>query len=521
MPSRKESHMSSVAKPAVVIINLGSQYTNVIARTLGELGIRSVVLPPEKAAVWFEQNPTKAVILSGGAKSVYDVKAPQPPENLLSLQAPNGNLMPILGICYGMQWLAHMQGGEVKPDPEYGEASIHLSDKHSVLFTDTPSEQRVWMSHGDTVITPPPGYEILARSGSGKIAAMRRDSLFGVQFHPEVTHTLFGRNILMNFLQFAGCNRDWQPTSVVKTIQSKTTAQLGSRKAVIGFSGGVDSTTLTRILAPVLGGNLLAITIDGGNLREKELEEIQHNAALAGVTHHRIIDARELFNQAMAGTIDAEEKRLRFKRIYTSLLVQTARDFRATAVIQGTLATDLIESGATGGDKIKSHHNVGNDMEELEQLHPLKDHFKYEIRNLARDGVGLPESVWNRQPFPGPGLFIRVVGVPATQDKLEIVRWADARTREILCQHDLYQKISQLVVGLLGVRTVGVKGDGRVYGWVIVIRPVSTSDFMTTQAFHLPDEVEDEILRTVTTHPEVVRGVFDYTEKPPATTEME
>lgn len=222
----------------------------------------------------------------------------------------------------------------------------------------------------------------------------------------------------------------------------------------------------------------------------------------------------------MANVTDAEKKRQRFKKIYASFFVRAAKNFGATAVLQGTLAPDRIESGATGGAIIKSHHNVDLKMDNLIQLHPIDNLFKYEVRALARE-IELPESVWNRQPFPGPGLFLRVVGVPATPDKLDVVRWADARVREILVQHHIYDQLSQLVVAYMGVNTVGVKGDGRVYGGAIVVRAIETIDFMTARSVHLSDDVEDAISSTLTRHPEIVRVWFDPTKKPPATTEME
>jgi GMP synthase (glutamine-hydrolysing) len=508
--------------PNVAIIELGSQYTLLIERTLRELGVRSVVLDPKRAANWLKKNPLKAVILSGGASSVYDDDAPTPPAEVLTLHREDNQPIALLGICYGMQWLAYHLGGEVKAmlgNREYGEASINLCGTPDGFFSSTPQNQKVWMSHGDSVISLPQGFKVLAHSDSDTIAAMQNGSTWGVQFHPEVTHTPHGKAMLTNFLRFAGCENDWTPSSIVLSIQEDVVARLGCERVVFGFSGGVDSTTLSAILAPVMKERLLAVTIDGGHLREGELEEIRKHAEEAGV-NLRIMDARQEFNAVMAGVIDSEEKRRRFKKVYTSLFVQAAEDFGATAVLQGTLAPDRIESGATGGAVIKSHHNVGLDMGKLFQFHPIDFLFKYEVRALARE-IGLLESVWNRQPFPGPGLFLRVVGVPATPDKLDVVRWADARVREILTKHDIYNQLSQLVVAYIGVNTVGVKGDARAYGGAMVVRAVETLDFMTARGIHFSDEVEDEISSVLTRHPEIVRAWFDPTKKPPATTEME
>jgi len=295
--------------------------------------------------------------------------------------------------------------------------------------------------------------------------------------------------------------------------------KLGSERVIFGFSGGVDSTTLSAILTPVLKDQLLAITIDGGQLREGELDQIQEHATFAGV-NLKVVDAHKEFNVVMANVIDAEQKRKCFKKVYASLFVQAAKDFNASVVLQGTLATDRIESGVTGGAVIKSHHNVGLDMGDLVQLHPIDHLFKYEIRGLAKE-ILLPKSVCDRQPFPGPGLFLRVIGIPATPEKLDLVRWADARVREILVRHGVYDQISQLVVAYFGVNVVGIKGDARVYGGTIAVRAIKTLDFMTAQGVHFSDNIEKEICATLTRHSEIVQVGFYPADKPPATTEFE
>ena len=512
--------------PLIVIIELGSQYTLLIERICRELGVRAIILNPERASAWFKSHPVNAVILSGGSASVYDAGAPQPPEEVLSLKRLDGSPAPVLGICYGMQWMAKHLGGTVRASPdhrEYGETKISVLSGDDPLFGGTSLEQIVWMSHGDSVVAVPAGFSVLAKTQNGAIAAMGNGtSAWGVQFHPEVPHTAEGKKIFANFLYtIAGCERDWKPTAIIAAIGDRIRTGLkgDDAKAIIGFSGGVDSTTIAKIASGVLGERLLALTIDGGQLREGEIDEIRRHAACAGVSP-KIIDACEEFAAALAGVTDAEEKRKRFRGGYVRLFLRAAREFGAAAVIQGTLAPDRIESGDTGGAVIKTHHNVGLDMGDLTQLHPVDHLFKYEIRAVAQD-IGLPESVWRRQPFPGPGLFLRVVGTPATPKTLNIVRWADARVREILVQHGLYGGVSQLVVALLGIKTVGVKGDGRVYGWSIAVRAVETVDFMTARCVHFPDPVEDEITKAITAHPDIVRAIFDFTQKPPATTEFE
>ena len=496
--------------PQVAIIELGSQFTLLIERSLREIGYRSIILNPAHARDWLMEHRPKAVILSGGASSVYDADAAQPPSEVLTLMHNDGQQVQVLGICYGMQWLAHRLGGFVQASDgrrEYGEASVSICESGS-MFDGTPWRQQVWMSHGDSVLSVPEGFEIMALSESGSIAAMKRGHLWGVQFHPEVTHTTHGKVLLENFMLSASAVKDWTPSSMIHEIREKTVREIGAERAIFGFSGGVDSTTLAALLAPALGEQLLAVTIDGGQLRENELGEIRRHAEHAGA-QLRTVDARSEFATVLAGITDAEEKRKRFKRLYVSLLQTVARQFAAKYVLQGT-----------GGAKIKSHHNVGLDMGELVQLHPVDHLFKYEIRALAGD-LGLPESVSKRQPFPGPGLFLRVVGTPATPEKLDVVRWADAQVREILIRHRLYDQISQLVVAYIGVDTVGVKGDGRVYKGSIAIRAIETADFMTAQGMWLPKEAVTEIKRIVTAHPEIVRVWFDPTDKPPATTEFE
>jgi GMP synthase (glutamine-hydrolysing) len=510
--------------PQVLIIELGSQYTLLIQRILQELGVRSVILNPAVAGKWIRKNQPKAIILSGGSASVYDPDAPQVPPEVFFVAQPDGRPIHVLGICYGMQWIAHRFGGKVESvgvNRDYGQTPIILfyGSTPYGIFASTAYEQSVWMSHGDSVTESPNDFLIVARTESFGIAAIHRGSVWGVQFHPEVTHTEFGQKMFQNFLIISECRLDWTPTSIVSSIQNQMRTELDGQTVLMGFSGGVDSTTVACILSPVLGSRLLGIVIDGGQLREGELQEIHQHAMAAGITL-RCIDARHDFSQAMAGIIDAEEKRRRFKKVYQEIFVDVAHQIDATAVIQGTLAPDRIESGATGGAHIKSHHNVGLTMDGLTQIHPVQHLFKHEIRALARE-LDLPDSVWKRQPFPGPGLFVRVVGVPATPDNLDIIRWADARVKEILVRHGLYDEISQSVVAYLGINTVGVKGDGRVYGGAICVRLVKTVDFMTAHIVHLPNPVEEEICSTLTKHPKIVRVFFDKTSKPPATIELE
>jgi len=498
---------------------MGSQYTLVIGRTLRELGYRSAILSPGKAEGWLKSNKPSAVILSGGSASVYEEDSPRPPKNIFKMNVP------ILGVCYGMQWIAHTQGGQVishHERKEYGEAVVQFDTKDS-LFHGIKKKNVVWASHGDSVEKVPAGFRVIARSEDGEvIEAMSSPvkKIWGVQFHPEVTHSREGKKILINFIEkIAKCEKDWQPANMIDDIRNEIAKATRNKRAIIGFSGGVDSTALSAAIAPVFRKNLLAICIDTGGLRRNELEEIKFNAEAAGVKL-KIVKAAKRFQKAIGKQTHSELKRKNFKRLYGRIFEEEAKRFSADFIAQGSLATDLIESGSAGkADLIKSHHNVGLNLK-VKELHPFRNLFKYEVRELARQ-LKLPESISERQPFPGPGLFIRVIGEPPTKNKLDIVRWADGEVTDILKKNKIYQNVSQLIVALDCQRTVGIKGDGRVYAYSIIVRGVKTLDFMTAQGFQFPANVRREISNAVTKHPKIVRVFFDETNKPPATTEME
>lgn len=515
--------MTTIGSPRVLIIELGSQTTLLIGRVARELGVRSIVLEPKRAEQWLDVNDPLAVICSGSDASVYDDNAPQPPRSVLTKLRSDGTPVPVLCICYGMQWMSKELGGEVTAAPEhraYGPETIFRARREDdILFGATPDSQQVWMSHGDSVTSYPVGSEVLAKTASGAVASYRLRQFHCVQFHPEVTHTDYGRDILANFLfGIAGCTEDWEPTNAIAQMRSDVFAAIGPQdKAVFGFSGGVDSSTLAAMLAPMLGRRLLAVTIDGGQFRIGELDEIKEHANLIGV-ELAIINVKQRFAEAFADTIDAEEKRARFRQIYSETLQEVAREFGASWLIQGTLAPDKIESGATGGAMIKTHHNVGLDTGGLRQLHPFDHLFKYEVRDLGRV-LGLPESICEREPFPGPGLFLRVNGVPAIPEMVALVAWATSVVCAILAEYGVTR--SQLVVSYNGTRTTGVKGDKRVYGGAIVVRAVQTLDFMTATGVFFGEAVSRKITAALTKHPQVVRTYFDYTDKPPVTTEPE
>lgn len=505
----------------ILIVDLGSQYTLVIGRTLRELGVRSAIFSPKRAGEWLTINQPKGIILSGSNASVYRDNAPEPPKEIFKIGAP------ILGICYGMQWIAEKLGGLVVPHralKEYGpvKATFNSDDR---LFSGLEGERTVWASHGDTVKRLPDGFARIALAVDkpmGHIAmSSEKDKIWCVQFHPEVIQTEMGKEILQNFLfGICGCKKDWQPQDIIANIRNEMTliAAKGG-KCIIGFSGGVDSSTLSAILAPVFQNNLLAVCIDTGALRWKEIQEIKENARAAGVKL-KIIKAASRFQKALGNTTHSEAKRRRFKKLYGKILDNEAKFFNADFIIQGSLATDFIESGRAGDSAlIKSHHNTGLGLK-IQQLHPFRSIFKYEVRELA-EKMGMPESIVKRQPFPGPGLFIRITEKPPRPDKLTIVRWADAEVARILKKHGVYQEISQLVVAMVCARSVGIKGDGRAYGPCIIVRAVESADFMTARGYQISPEIRKEIITTVTKHPKIVRVYFDETDKPPATTELE
>jgi GMP synthase (glutamine-hydrolysing) len=503
----------------VLIIDYGSQYTLVIGRTLRELGVRSVILPPNKVNQWFSTNTPKAVILSGSNWSVHNEGAPRLPSSLDF----SGKKYLILGICYGMQLLAHKLGGKVaRPlgHREYGPAFVKLNKKHP-LFNEVKEKTEVWASHGDTITKLPKNFYSIATSKG--IAAMsdKNNRIMGVQFHPEVVNTKEGKKILQNFLKLSKCKKDWNPINLVHQIQKEVLDIVGKKeKVVLGVSGGVDSTTLARILAPVLGKRLICVAINTGGLRKNELKELKENVKSAKVKNLIVIPAEKEFIKNISQTIDGEEKRAKFRSVYKKIFEKQIAQHNAKFIVQGTLATDIIESGKVGKSAmIKTHHNVGLSWK-VEDLHPFRNLFKYEVRELAR-ALKLPKVVYERNPFPGPGLFLRVVGTPVSKENIELVRDADKTVNDILKKYNLLKNISQLIVALLGINSVGVKGDERVYGHSLAIRAVQTADFMTAKGFYFPEEVVNEITSSLTKHKNIVRVFFDFTPKPPATTEFE
>ena len=510
----------------ILVVDYGSQYTLVIGRALRELGVRSIILPPKSVDNWLLNNTPKAIILSGSHFSVHNDDAPDVP---ISIDI-TGSKYSILGICYGMQLLAHKQGGTVdRPlsHREYGPTEVTVDITHP-LFNNVSVKTQVWASHGDTVTTLPLNFTSIATSSGISAMTDKNNRVMGIQFHPEVNDTKEGKIILQNFLNISDCEKDWSATDLIKQIQQETLNDIDQKlkdgetrqNVILGLSGGVDSTTLASILAPILGDRLICVAIDTGGLRDGEMEELKVNAKSAGVKNLVVIEASEEFIKNIGTTIDGEEKRAQFRNVYKRIFEEQISIHKAGFMVQGTLATDIIESGKAGQSAmIKTHHNVGLNWEVMD-LHPFKNLFKYEVRELAR-AMNLPPAIHERNPFPGPGLYLRIVGTMVTKERIELVRQADKTVTDIVKKYGIEKEISQLIVALLGINSVGVKGDERVYGYSLAVRAVQTIDFMTAKGYYFKEEIVNEINNELTKHKDIVRVFYDMTPKPPSTTEFE
>lgn len=511
--------------PHILIIDLGSQYSLVISRTLREIGVRSVVLAPAKVEAWLLGNSVSSIILSGGDASVHDASFVSPPRRILELNVP------ILGICLGMHWLVKEFGGKVESRPDlaqYGKRQV-TCERSSPLFRGlSDSLQQVWESHGDSVTGMPQGFELISKTRDlSDIQALwsSEQRIAAVQFHPEVVDTHEGKSMLTEFvLTLCGGERDWSPAEIIGNIRDEICSAIGGDRAILGFSGGVDSTTGAAMLAPVLGEKLQGFCLDVWQFRENELPEIMANAWSAKIP--LVIKSDDaIFMPSGNSPLDREEiaefKRKIFSALYGQHFSAQAQTFGAKFVIQLSLATDFIESGKAGASAlIKSHHNTIAEFGGLKALHPFRHLFKYEVRELART-LQLPADVVARQPFPGPGLLVRWVGGVPTSENLALLRWADARTREVLVCAGEYEKISQLVVAIPSLKITGVKGDGRAYKYPVFIRAVESSDFMTARGYRFSEETQEKLEHVLTAHRDIVAVSYWPTSKPPQTVEFE
>ncbi|MBN1487869.1 MAG: glutamine-hydrolyzing GMP synthase [Anaerolineae bacterium] len=508
----------------IVILDYGSQYTQLIARRIRELNVYTEIFPWDVSPERLEALEISGFILSGGPNSVYDVQAPKLPEFVLTSDAP------VLGICYGMHLLAHFLGGEVSlgTTHEYGSAELDvLATDEGGLFAGLSSPLAVWMSHGDFVKTLPGGFIALAQSHNGILAAMGDPGrkIYGLQFHPEVAHTLQGQEILHHFLfDICNCQGNWRPAIFIDQAVAQIRSQVGAQGVVCGLSGGVDSAVTAALVHRAIGDQLTCIFVDTGLLRQDEGAQVEATFHQALGVRLISVDASEQFMSALAGVTDPEAKRRiigeQFIRVFEE---QAAALSGINFLAQGTIYPDVIESaGSSTSHRIKSHHNVGGLPEQmsLDLVEPLRDLFKDEVRAVG-EALGLPsELVW-RHPFPGPGLAVRILG-DITPERVATLQAADVIFLDELRQAGLYNQVAQAFAVLLPVRTVGVMGDARTYAEVIVLRAVTTDDFMTADWAHLPYAVLARASnRIVNTVPGVNRVAYDISSKPPATIEWE
>ena len=526
------TEQTETSQRPVLVVDFGAQYAQLIARRVREAGVYSELVPHTATAEEIAAKDPIGIILSGGPSSVYEPGAPTLDPAVFDLGVPT------LGICYGFQVMAQALGGVVANTGlrEYGATDASIIRDESVLFDGQPAEQNVWMSHGDQVSEAPAGFEVLARTGATPVAAFGNDArrMYGVQWHPEVKHSDHGQRIIENFLhKAAGLPADWNSGNVIAEQVDRIRAQVGSGRVLSALSGGVDSAVSTALVHKAVGDQLVAVFVDHGLLRKGEREQVEQDYVASTGVRLVTVDARETFLDALAGVSDPEEKRKiigrefirAFERVQRELVDEAKADGEPIRfLVQGTLYPDVVESGGGAGTaNIKSHHNVGGLTEDLQfdLVEPLRTLFKDEVRAIGRE-LGLPEVIVGRQPFPGPGLGIRIVG-EVTADRLEILRDADAIAREELTTAGLDAEIWQCPVVLLAdVRSVGVQGDGRTYGHPIVLRPVSSEDAMTADWTRLPYDVLSRISNRITNEVrEVNRVVLDVTSKPPGTIEWE
>ncbi|TPW74701.1 glutamine-hydrolyzing GMP synthase [Schumannella soli] len=515
----------------VLVVDFGAQYAQLIARRVREAGVYSEIVPHSATAAEIAAKSPVGIILSGGPSSVYDEGAPALDAGVFDLGVPT------LGICYGFQVMAQTLGGEVANTGlrEYGATNATVVTQ-GTLLDGQPAEQNVWMSHGDQVARAPEGFEVLARTEHTPVAAFADDArrFYGVQWHPEVKHSDHGQRVIENFLhKAAGLPADWNSGNVIAEQVERIRAQVGTGRVLSALSGGVDSAVSTALVHEAVGDQLVAVFIDHGLLRQGEREQVENDYVASTGVRLVTVDARQQFLDALAGVSDPEQKRKiigrefirSFEKVQSELVAEAASEGDPIRfLVQGTLYPDVVESGGGSGTaNIKSHHNVGGLPEDLqfELVEPLRTLFKDEVRAIGRE-LGLPEEIVGRQPFPGPGLGIRIVG-EVTSDRLEILRHADAIARAELTKAGLDGEIWQCPVVLLAdVRSVGVQGDGRTYGHPIVLRPVSSEDAMTADWTRLPYDVLARISNRITNEvSEVNRVVLDVTSKPPGTIEWE
>jgi GMP synthase (glutamine-hydrolysing) len=528
-PVGESGGKTPAAREEVVVLDYGGQYSQLIARRVRDCGVFSELLPHDVSLEEVTRRKPRGIILSGGPASVYAEGAPRLDRRLLELGVP------VMGICYGMQLIVHELGGRVEQAEvgEFGRSDLHVADA-GMLLRGTPSEQTCWMSHRDTVFAPPPGFTALASSSSSPVAAVEdtERGVYGIQFHPEVVHTPYGQEILTRFLtDVCGCEQTWSPASIVEDQIRRIRGQVGEERVICGLSGGVDSSVAALLVHRAIGEQLTCVFVDHGLMRKDEGEQVVSAFRDTFKVPLVAVDAERRFLDKLKGVTEPEAKRKAIGGEFIRVFEEEAAKLAAADggegarfLVQGTLYSDVIESGGgTGAATIKSHHNVGGLPEDLrfELVEPLRALFKDEVRAVGAE-LGLPERLVWRQPFPGPGLAIRIVGGEATKERLDVLREADHILQEEIRTAGLYRELWQSFCVLPDIRTVGVQGDERTYGYVVVVRAVTSDDAMTADWARLPYDLLEKIAsRMINELREVNRVVLDITSKPPGTIEWE
>lgn len=507
----------------ILILDFGSQYNQLIARRIREHQVYSEIVNFNISPAEIKNRSACGLVLSGGPASALSPNAPLPDPGIFSLE------LPILGICYGMQVMARLLGGRLAAGRrrEYGPARFHITDSRSPLFAGLPQNSRVWMSHGDHVAAAPAGFHVIGRTDAVSCAAFSHEArkAYGVQFHPEVEHTEYGRQILANFLfRICRAKPDWTMRSFIREKTAEIRRLVGKEKVICAVSGGVDSSVMATLLRRALSTQLVAVFVDNGLLRKNEVAEVRR--LLGRRLHLHLVDASHRFLQRLRGVSDPEEKRRRIGRTFIQVFEEAAERYGPVKFLaQGTLYPDLIESrSAFGGPSatIKTHHNVGGlpRRMKLKLVEPLRELFKDEVRELGR-ALGLPSRILGRHPFPGPGLAVRILG-PVTEERLRLVREADHIFLSELHKAGEYNRVWQAFAVLLPVKAVGVQGDERTYENVVVLRAVTSTDAMTADWARLPEELLARVSNRIINE---VRGInrvcYDISSKPPATIEWE
>jgi GMP synthase (glutamine-hydrolysing) len=514
-----------LAKHRILILDYGSQFTQLIARRIREDHVYCEIHPPTRSLEWIREWAPSGIILSGGPSSVYGEDVPTADAELLRLG------IPVLGVCYGMQLIVHLEGGRVERGRrEYGRAELVIDEAHGIFDGfEVGSETTVWMSHGDHVVALPEGYKAIAHTAGVPYAAIRAEKwpIYGVQFHPEVAHTARGGEIISNFVfRVCHCEPTWTAGSFVETEIERIREQVGEAHAVCGLSGGVDSAVAAALVHRAIGDRLTCIFVDTGLMRKDEREGVERTFRKHMGMRLEVVDASELFLERLAGVEEPEEKRKIIGHTFIDVFEDAAERLGADAkfLVQGTLYPDVIESFSTGGPSvtIKTHHNVGGLKEDMkfELVEPLRELFKDEVRQVGRE-LGLPEEMVGRHPFPGPGLAIRVLGA-VDRRELDVLRQADAIYLEEIRAAGLYDEIWQAFAVLLPVRSVGVMGDERTYENVCALRAVNSRDGMTADWYPFPYDVLARISTRIINEVEGINRVcYDVSSKPPATIEWE